>query len=96
MQIVAVKQIQLMDLKTAEITQLVHEVDLVKRLSHPNIIEYKGTVTDGLRNNTLSMVVECVFIRLLTRLYSDSLRWYFVKGTLNTGPSSGSSTNLAS
>ena len=55
MKIVTVKQIQL-DLKTAKITQLAHEVDLVKRLLHPNIIKYKGTVTDGLRN-TLSMVV---------------------------------------
>ena len=60
MQMVAVKQIQLEDLKTEEITQLVHEVDLVKRLSHPNIIKYAGMVMDSLRN-TLSMVVECVF-----------------------------------
>ncbi|KAI0275614.1 kinase-like domain-containing protein [Russula aff. rugulosa BPL654] len=57
MQMVAVKQIQLEDLKTEEITQLVHEVDLVKRLSHPNIIKYEGMVMDSLRN-TLSMVVE--------------------------------------
>jgi serine/threonine protein kinase len=60
MQMVAVKQIQLEDLKTEEITQLVHEVDLVKRLSHPNIIKYEGMAMDSLRN-ILSMVVECVF-----------------------------------
>jgi serine/threonine protein kinase len=63
MQMVAVKQIQLEGLKTEEITQLVHEVDLVKRLSHPNIIKYEGMVRDSLRN-TLSMVLECVFIWL--------------------------------
>jgi serine/threonine protein kinase len=63
MQIVAVKQIQLEDMKTEEIAQLVHEVDLVKRLSHPKIIKYEGMVRDNLRN-TLSMVVECVFIWL--------------------------------
>jgi serine/threonine protein kinase len=63
MQMVAVKQIQLGDLKTEEIAQLVQEVDLVKGLSHPNIIKYEGIVRDSLRN-TLSMVVECVFIWL--------------------------------
>ncbi|KAF8494599.1 kinase-like domain-containing protein [Russula emetica] len=47
MQIVAVKQIQLEGLKAEEIMQLVHEVDLVKSLSHRNII---------------IMVLECVFI----------------------------------
>jgi serine/threonine protein kinase len=61
MQMVAVKQIQLEDLKTEEITQLVHEVDLVKNLSHRNIIKYEGMVRDNLRN-TLSIVLECVFI----------------------------------
>jgi hypothetical protein len=61
MQIAAVKQIQLEGLKTEEITQLVHEVDLVKRLSHLNIIKYEGMVRDSLRN-TFSVVVECVFI----------------------------------
>lgn len=61
MQVVVVKQIQLENLKTEQITQLVQEVDLVKRLSHPNIIEYEGVVRDSL-TNTLSVVVECVFI----------------------------------
>jgi serine/threonine protein kinase len=63
MQMVAVKQIQLEGLKTEEITQLVHEVDLIKRLSHPNIIKYEGMVRDSL-GNTLSIVLECVFIWL--------------------------------
>lgn len=57
MQMIAVKQIQLEGLKTEEIAQLVHEVDLVKRLSHPNIIKYEGMVRDSPRN-TLSMVLE--------------------------------------
>jgi len=57
MQMVAVKQIQLEGLKTEEITQLVYEVDLVKKLSHPNIIKYEGMVRDSLRD-TLSMVLE--------------------------------------
>ena len=63
MQMVAVKQIQLEGLKTEEITQLVHEVDLLKTLSHPKIIKYVGIARDSLRN-TLSMVVECIFIWL--------------------------------
>jgi hypothetical protein len=57
MQMVAIKQIPLEGLKTEEITQLVHEVDLVKRLSHSNIIKYEGVVRDSLRNN-LSIVLE--------------------------------------
>ena len=61
MQMVAIKQIQLEGLKTEEITRLVHEVDLVKRLSHPNVIKYEGMVRDSLRN-TLSMAFECVLI----------------------------------
>ena len=64
MQMVAVKQIQLEGLKTEEITQLVHEVDLLKTLSHPNVIKYEGMVKDSL-TNTLSIVLECVFIWLL-------------------------------
>ena len=61
---VAVKQVQLEGLKTEEITQLIHEVDLLKTLSHPNIIKYENMVRDRLKN-TLSMVLECVFIWLL-------------------------------
>jgi len=63
MQIVAVKQIQLEGLKTEEITQLINEVELLKRLSHPNIIKYEGMVRDSLRN-TLSIVLEWVSIWL--------------------------------
>jgi serine/threonine protein kinase len=63
MQMVAVKQFQLEGLNTEEITQLVHEVDLVKGLSHTNIIKYENMVMDSPRN-TLSMVVEYVFIWL--------------------------------
>lgn len=63
MQMVAIKEIPLERLKAEEITQLVREVDLVKRLSHTNIIKYEGVVRDSLRN-TLSIVLECVFIWL--------------------------------
>ena len=62
---VAVKQIQLEDLTTEDITitQLVHEVDLVKRFSHPNIIKYEGIIRNSLRNTlSMVMVVECIFI----------------------------------
>jgi hypothetical protein len=64
---VAVKQIQLDGLKTEKIKPG-HEVDLVKRLSNPNIHQvraYEGMVRDGLMNPLqVSMVVECVFIWL--------------------------------
>jgi serine/threonine protein kinase len=54
---VAVKQIGLEGLKEEEIAQLMREVDLVKRLSHPSIVKYEGMARD---ENTLSIVLECV------------------------------------
>jgi serine/threonine protein kinase len=63
MRIVAVKQIQLEGLNTEEIAQLMQEVDLVKKLSHSNIIGYEGMARDSLRN-TLSIVLKCVLFWL--------------------------------
>jgi serine/threonine protein kinase len=57
-QMVAVKRIGLEGLKEEEIAQLMHEVDLVKMLSHPSIVKYEGMARD---ENTLSIVLECVF-----------------------------------
>jgi serine/threonine protein kinase len=54
---VAVKRIGLEGLKEEEISQLMREVDLVKRLSHPSIVKYEGMARD---ENTLSIVLECV------------------------------------
>ena len=98
MRMVAVKQIRLEDLTTEEITQLVHEVGLVERLSHPNIIKYEGMVMDSPSpRNTLSLVLECVFTWLRHVFYSD---FFFAsvlrEGMLQTGRSSGYSRNLAS
>ena len=54
---VAVKRIGLEGLKEEEIAQLMREVDLVKRLSHPSIVKYEGMARD---ENTLSIVLEYV------------------------------------
>lgn len=54
-QMVAVKRIGLEGLKEDEIAQLMREVDLVKRLSHPSIVKYEGMARDA---NTLSIVLE--------------------------------------
>jgi len=56
-QMVAVKRIDLEGLKEEEIAQLMQEVDLVKRLSHPSIVKYEGMARD---ENTLSIVLEYV------------------------------------
>jgi serine/threonine protein kinase len=58
-QAVAVKQIELKGFREEEIVQLMKEVDLVKKLSHPNIIKYE---TIDRSENTLSIMLECVFI----------------------------------
>jgi serine/threonine protein kinase len=52
---VAVKCIRLEGLKEEEVTQLMREVDLVKRLSHPSIVKYEGMARD---EDTLSIVLE--------------------------------------
>ncbi|KAF9047085.1 hypothetical protein BDZ89DRAFT_25562 [Hymenopellis radicata] len=54
-QMVAVKRIRLEGLKEDEVTTLMREVDLVKRLSHPSIVKYEGMARD---ENTLSIVLE--------------------------------------
>ncbi|KAG7093683.1 hypothetical protein E1B28_007341 [Marasmius oreades] len=54
-QMVAVKRIRLEGLKEEEVTQLMKEVDLVKRLSHPSIVKYEGMARDA---DTLSIVLE--------------------------------------
>ncbi|KAH9166008.1 hypothetical protein EDB89DRAFT_2076255 [Lactarius sanguifluus] len=54
-QMVAVKRIGLEGLKEEEISQLMREVDLVKRLSHPSIVKYEGMARD---ENTQSIVLE--------------------------------------
>ena len=71
------KQIQLEGFKEEQIVQFMQEVDLVKQLSHPNIIKYEGMTRD---KHTLSIVVECVrflppaLARLCYGLASDMLR----------------------
>ncbi len=54
---VAVKRIRLEGLKEDEVTTLMREVDLVKRLSHPSIVKYEGMARD---TDTLSIVLEYV------------------------------------
>lgn len=54
-QTVAVKRIRLEGLSEAEVAQLMHEVELVKRLSHPSIVKYEGMGRDS---DTLSIVLE--------------------------------------
>ncbi|KAG2075689.1 Pkinase-domain-containing protein [Suillus decipiens] len=45
-QMVAVKRIRLEGLKEDEVAQLMREVDLMKRLSHPSIVKYEGMDRD--------------------------------------------------
>lgn len=52
---VAVKRIRLEGLSEQDIKQLMKEVDLVKRLSHPSIVKYEGMVRDS---DTLNIVLE--------------------------------------
>lgn len=54
---VAIKRIPVDGLKEEEIMQLMKEVELVKRLSHPSIVKYEGMARD---QDTLSIVLECV------------------------------------
>ncbi|KAF8517908.1 hypothetical protein BU17DRAFT_23814, partial [Hysterangium stoloniferum] len=54
-QTVAVKRIRLEGLSETEIAQLMHEVEIVKQLSHPSIIKYEGMARDP---DTLSIVLE--------------------------------------
>lgn len=54
-QVVAVKQIRLQGLPESEVTQLMQEVELLKRLDHPSIVKYEGMSRDA---DTLSIVLE--------------------------------------
>lgn len=54
---VAVKQIKLEGFKEEEIAQIMQDVDLFKRLSHPNIIKFEGAERD---KKILVTVLECV------------------------------------
>ena len=54
---VAVKLVRLVSLKEDHITQIMEEIDLVKRLSHPSIIKYEGMTRD---EGTLRIVLEYV------------------------------------
>ena len=54
---VAVKQIKLEGFKEEEIAQIMQEVDLVKRLSHSNIIKFEGAER---HKKILVIVLECV------------------------------------
>ncbi|KAG8990537.1 hypothetical protein FRB90_001732 [Tulasnella sp. 427] len=56
-QIVAVKRIRLEGLPESEITQLMKEVHLLKRLQHPSIVQYEGMVRD---DDSLDIVLEYV------------------------------------
>lgn len=56
-QMVAVKRIGLQDLSEDEISNLMKEVDVLKRLSHPSIVKYEGMVRS---TDTLSIVLEYV------------------------------------
>lgn len=54
-QMVAVKRIRLEGLKEDEVAQLMREVDLMKRLSHPSIVKYEGMARD---DQYLNIVLE--------------------------------------
>lgn len=54
---VAIKRIRLEGLGEDDIAQLMKEVELVKRLSHPGIVKYEGMSRD---EHNLNIVLECV------------------------------------
>lgn len=54
---VAVNQTKVKDLNEEDIAQIMQEVDLVKRLSHPKIIKSEGAARD---KKSLVIVLECV------------------------------------
>jgi serine/threonine protein kinase len=51
----AIKRIRLEGLAEEEITQLMKEVELLKRLSHPSIVKYEGMMRDA---DTLNIILE--------------------------------------
>lgn len=56
---VAIKRIGIQDLSEGEISGLMKEVEVLKRLSHPSIVKYEGMARSA---DTLSIVLEYVFI----------------------------------
>jgi serine/threonine protein kinase len=54
-QAVAVKRIRLEGLKEADVTDVMKEVELLKRLAHPSIVKYEGMMRD---EETLNIVLE--------------------------------------
>ncbi|KAI6126396.1 hypothetical protein EV401DRAFT_1885559 [Pisolithus croceorrhizus] len=58
-QMVAVKRIRLEGLKEDEVTQLMEEVDLMKSLSHPSIVNYVVKILEGLHYLHKCHVVHC-------------------------------------
>ncbi|KAG8889264.1 hypothetical protein FRB98_005077 [Tulasnella sp. 332] len=56
-QMVAVKRIRLEGLPETEVTQLMKEVELLKKLQHPSIVSYEGMVRD---EDSLDIVLEYV------------------------------------
>lgn len=65
---VAVKRISLQDLSEDEISNLMKEVEVLKRLSHPSIVKYEGMVRS---TDTLSIVLEYVNFFSLEDLGTD-------------------------
>jgi serine/threonine protein kinase len=43
-QVVAVKQIKLLDIPPDELTTIMVEIDLMKKLNHSNIVKYLGSI----------------------------------------------------
>lgn len=56
-QMVAVKRIKLQGRSEDEVTQLMNEVDLLKRLTHPSVVKYEGLVRG---TEALSIILEYV------------------------------------
>lgn len=51
----AIKRIRLEGLQEDDITQLMKEVELLKRLAHPSIVKYEGMMRD---EDTLNIILE--------------------------------------
>lgn len=69
-QMVAVKRISLQGLSEDEISNLMKEVDVLKRLSHPSIVKYEGMVRS---TDTLSIVLEYVLYFGLFHFYDKRI-----------------------
>lgn len=54
-QMVAIKRIRLQGMKEDEVRDVMHEVELLKRLSHPSIVKYEGMSRD---DDYLNIVLE--------------------------------------